>query len=285
MRHFLLRRPGSAGKGACHLSVACYFTGRQCLMRAPEDFRTSAFIRNNSIRFLRLSHMKNISMNFVFGALAFIGMTASSFAATPIDPASYKAPVKVACVGDSITQGNGAHGGYDYPSQLQRLLGDKWQVKNFGLWGRTLLKKGDSPYWVQPVFKDSHDFNPDVVIIMLGTNDTKSENWPHRDEFYADYKDLVDSYKNLPGKPRVFVCLPCPGPGPGASGINEANVLLEIPIITKVATDENVDLIDMHTPLVGKKLQPDNIHPNDAGAALLAQAAANALTGKTAPTK
>ena len=228
--------------------------------------------------------MKKLSVPFVtFLLLALIGV-ASRSAATPVDPANYKKPIQVACVGDSITQGNGASQGHDWPSQLWDLLdADKWTVKNYGLWGRTLLKKGDSPYWVQPVFKDSHDANPDVVIIMLGTNDTKPANWAHHDEFYSDYKDLIDSYKSLPSKPHIYICLPCPGPAPGLSDINETNVLLEIPIITKVAADENVDLIDMHTPLLGKKLQPDNVHPNDAGANLLARAAFAALTGHPAP--
>ena len=224
-------------------------------------------------------------MQYLFVALAFVGMTALSFADNPIDPANYRNRVKVACMGDSITEGFRTSPGHDYPSQLQQLLGARWQVMNFGVPGRTMLKKGDAPYWAQPVFDASHGILPDVVIILLGANDTKPENWKYHDQFYADYKAFVDSFKNLPNKPRVFACLPCPGPGPGSTSINEADIQLEIPLITKVAADEKVDLIDMHTPLVGKNLQPDAIHPGDAGAALLAQAAATALTGKPAPAK
>jgi acyl-CoA thioesterase I len=203
----------------------------------------------------------------------------------PIDPAHYTAPVRVACVGDSITQGFGADNGKSYPSQLQAILGDKWLVQNFGVAGRTLLKKGDFPYWNEQAFKDAHDFKPDVVIIMLGTNDTKPQNWTHHDEFYADYKDLVDSFKNLPSKPRVFICRPCPVPDPGNYGINEENVHHEISSIDRLAADENVDIIDMHAALVHKpELLPDRVHPNTAGAGVMAQTAANALTGQTANT-
>ena len=147
---------------------------------------------------------------------------------TPIDPVHYTAPVRVSCVGDSITQGAGADPGMSYPSQLQALLGDKWQVKNFGVGGRTLLKKGDLPYWNEQAFKDAQNFKPDVVIIMLGTNDGKPQNWVHHDEFYADYKNLVETFKNLDSKPRVFICRPCPVPEPGNYGIKETNIQLSL---------------------------------------------------------
>jgi len=209
------------------------------------------------------------------------GIVAFAADPTPTWPAPDSAPIRVACVGDSITQGAGTKPGKSYPSQLQAILGDKWQVKNFGVGGRTLLKKGDHPYWVEKAFKNAQDFKPNVVIIMLGTNDTKPQNWAHRDEFYADYKELVETFKNLPGKPRVFICLPCPVPEPGNYDITEKNVRLEIPWIRQLAAEEKVGLIDMHAPLAGKpELLPDHVHPNVAGAAILAQTAADALTGK-----
>ena len=125
---------------------------------------------------------------------------------------------------------------------------------------------------------------PDVVIIMLGTNDTKAQNWVHEDELSADYKDLIESFKNLDSKPRIFICRPCPVVGAGKYGINEANLDIEIPVIDKVAADEGVDEIDMHAALPGNTAtQPDTVHPNAAGSALMAQAAANVLTGKTTP--
>jgi acyl-CoA thioesterase-1 len=83
-------------------------------------------------------------------------------AAEPIDPKDYKQPVRVACVGDSITQGAGTKG-RSYPSQLQKLLGDKWEVGNFGVSGRTLLRKGDFPYWNEKAYQNALAFKPDVV--------------------------------------------------------------------------------------------------------------------------
>ena len=229
---------------------------------------------------------KNISARLIFAV--FFVLTAVTVGAQSPAPADSTAAAasehKVACVGDSITQGSGTTGGNSYPSQLQALLGSGWQVQNFGVGGRTLLKKGDHPYWIEKAFTAAHDFSPNYVIIMLGTNDTKPQNWVHQDEFYADYKDLIESFKNLPSKPHIFICRPCPVPGAGNYGINEKNLQLEIPVIDKLAAEESVDLIDMHAALAGHpEMLPDRVHPNNAGADLMAQAAVAALTGKSAP--
>ncbi len=203
----------------------------------------------------------------------------------PINPAAFKEPVRVACVGDSITQGVGA-GGRSYPNQLQALLGDKWKVGNFGVSGRTLLRKGDLPYWREQAFTNAQAFKPDVVIIMLGTNDTKPQNWKHNAEFFTDYKDLATTFRKLESKPRVFVCRPCPVPEPGNFGITEKNVLLEIPLIDKLAKEEGLGVIDMHAALLATPaMLPDRVHPNADGAAAMAAAAFKALTGKAAEPK
>jgi lysophospholipase L1-like esterase len=199
----------------------------------------------------------------------------------PIDPAKYPAPVRVACVGDSITHGSGASPGFSYPDQLQKLLGDHWQVKNFGVSARTLLRHGDHPYWKEKAFTDAQDFHPDVVIILLGTNDTKPQNWVHKDQFRQDYADLVNVFLRLPHQPEVFICYPPPVPDPGNYGINEAGVRQEIPIIANIAARLNLHVIDMHATLLhNANLLPDHVHPNNDGAGLMAKAAYRALTGK-----
>jgi lysophospholipase L1-like esterase len=203
----------------------------------------------------------------------------------PIKPADYKAPVKVACIGDSITQGSGAAPGRSYPSQLQELLGAEWKVGNFGVSGRTLLKKGDHPYWKEKAYQDALKFDPDVVIIMLGTNDTKPQNWKHEAEFVADYTELVNSFQGLASEPRVYVCRPCPVPDPGNFGINDKNLQEWIKRIDQLAGKMNLGVIDMHKALAGKpELLPDRVHPNTEGAGEMAKAAFTALTGKPAPT-
>ncbi|MES2921201.1 MAG: GDSL-type esterase/lipase family protein [Verrucomicrobiota bacterium] len=221
----------------------------------------------------------------IFQLAAILSMNA--LAAGPMDPvkpADYKAPVNVACIGDSITQGSGAAKGQSYPSQLQAMLGDSWKVGNFGVSGRTLLKKGDHPYWNEKAYQNALQSAPDVVIIMLGTNDTKPQNWKFESEFVADYTELVKSFQALASKPRVYVCRPCPVFAPGLAGINESGVQEEIKRIDALAKEMKLGVIDMHAALADKpQLLPDRVHPNTEGAGEMAKAAFKALTGKPAP--
>lgn len=194
---------------------------------------------------------------------------------------AYAAPIKVACVGDSITQGVGARSGQSYPAQLQALLGAGYEVGNFGVSGRTLLKKGDFPYWQEKKYQAALAMEPAIVIIMLGTNDTKPQNWKHEAEFVADYRELVKSFQSLASRPKVFVCRPVPVPGQGNFGINEENVRKEIPRIDALAQELGCGVIDMHAALEKfPEMLPDRVHPNTAGAGEMAKAAAQAILGK-----
>jgi acyl-CoA thioesterase I len=222
--------------------------------------------------------MKKIILAFTT-FLAVNSLTAEPLA--PIDPANYKSAVRVACIGDSITQGSGAEKGFSYPDQLQKLLGNSWQVLNYGVSGRTLLKKGDFPYWKEAAYQKALKSKPNVVIIMLGTNDTKKHNWKHEADFTSDYTELVKSFRDLASKPRIYVCRPCPAPDSKDGGINQKGVQEQIKRIDKLAKEMNLGVIDMHAALKDKlEMLPDGVHPNNEGAAEMAKAAAKILTGK-----
>src|SRR5688572_5119881 len=151
-------------------------------------------------------------------------------------------PTRVACVGDSITYGSQIEGreSNSYPAVLQRLLGEKFQVRNFGVSGMTLLKKGDKPYWKNQVFQDATDFKPNIVVIKLGTNDSKPQNRTNITEFATDLTALVDHFSVIETKPRIYLCLPVPV-FQTLSGINEASVAGEIiPAIKKVAAEKKL---------------------------------------------
>ena len=198
----------------------------------------------------------------------------------PIQVDDYQGAIRLACVGDSITAGVGA-GGNSYPKQLAALLGDKWKVGNFGDSGSTLLNQGDKPYQKQRTFTAALQFRPQVVIIMLGTNDTKPQNWKLKDRFAADYHDLLGKFSRLATKPRVFICYPVPVPGKGNFGINEQGVKEQRPLITRVAKEAKVGVIDMYEALKDHpETLPDRVHPNARGAGLMARAAWRVLTGK-----
>lgn len=201
----------------------------------------------------------------------------------PIDPSKYQSPVKVACIGNSITYGSGIDDRPrdSYPSQLARMLGDKWDVRNFGVGGRTMLKKGDHPYIMEEAYAQAKAFLPNVVIIKLGTNDTKPQNWKYAAEFYTDYQSMITEMKNLPSHPRIFLCNPVPVYA-NRWGINDSTVIHGIiPTVEKLAKKEKLQVIDLYSALSGKpSLFPDQIHPNAEGAGLMAKAIYKALTGK-----
>ena len=191
-------------------------------------------------------------------------------------------PIKVACVGDSITQGSGTKGkGMSYPDQLQALLGEGYKVGNFGVSGRTLLKKGDHPYWVEKKYQAALAMGPDIVIIMLGTNDTKPQNWKFEAEFADDYRELVKSFQALKSKPKVFVCRPVPIPAPGNYGINDAALQQQMPRVAAIAKELGCEVIDMHAALAAHpEMLPDRVHPDNRGAAEMAKAAARAIQAR-----
>jgi lysophospholipase L1-like esterase len=198
----------------------------------------------------------------------------------------YRETIRVACVGDSITFGAGIKDRvrYNYPRQLGRLLGAKWDVRNFGVSGATLLKNGDKPYWEEKAFEDALAYAPHVVVIKLGTNDTKPQNWKHHAEFAADYADMIGRFSDLPSKPRVWVCLPVPA-YPARWGINDDRIRADvIPLVRQAAKETGVQLIDLYRPLSNKaELFPDQIHPNAQGATLIAEFVYKALTGDLHP--
>lgn len=188
-------------------------------------------------------------------------------------------PVRVACVGDSITQGVGiVHPEKDgYPARLQEILGTGWSVQNFGVGGRTMLRKAD-PFDHRPALGSS----PDVVIIALGTNDSKTPIWSgHKGEFVADYVAMIKDFQALPSHPQVLACLPPPA-FPGNWGITEETILAEvIPAIKQAAQQAGIRVIDLHTPLLeSKPWFPDTVHPNEAGAQRIAEFVAAAIKAK-----
>ena len=182
---------------------------------------------------------------------------------------------RIACVGDSITYGAAIRdrANHCYPKVLGDLLGKEYTVRNYGVNGATLLKNGDRPYWKLGAFKQATDFGPNVVILKLGTNDTKPQNWGKAGkEYEADLRAMVTHFKSLPTKPMIYLCLPAPV-YQTRWGINEKTVKEGvIPVIRKVAKDEGLTVIDLYQALSGKPaLFPDKIHPNAAGAKLMAQ--------------
>jgi lysophospholipase L1-like esterase len=198
---------------------------------------------------------------------------------------SQTAPIRVLCVGNSITEGSnaGTPATVSYPAQLGLLLGSGYSVMNAGVSGRTLMKSGDYPIWNEQKFKDGLTFLPDIVTISLGTNDTKPWNWDaHKGEFIRDYKAMIDTFRSLASHPAVWLCLPPPSFSDGFS-IRDSVINADIiPMIRQIELDKNCQLIDFNVLMKSHSdLVPDGIHPNMIGYRMMAEYIYGRLKGKT----
>ncbi|HXK61089.1 MAG TPA: GDSL-type esterase/lipase family protein [Acidobacteriota bacterium] len=193
-------------------------------------------------------------------------------------------PIRVACVGDSITRGHGIpnpeeHG---YPAVLGRLLGPGYNVRNFGHGGVTMLSGSGRPYRSVPEFQAATDFQPNIVVMMLGTNDAHPPEWQERGaQFADDCRALIDHFAGLPSSPTIWLCLPAPLI-PGRDDERMTNLHEKImPLLRAVAKEKQVGLIDVYSNLVDcPELFPDKVHPNAAGAAIIAETVARAILAR-----
>lgn len=205
-------------------------------------------------------------------------------------------PVRIACVGDSITFGytSSNAGLHSYPSQLQNLLGNGYEVRNYGKSSYTLMKSGDRSYWNLPEYTNSKAYNPDIVILMLGTNDTKNTqkapNWTTKngvspqEAFLSDMKEMIQSYQDLESHPRVYVGL---SPRLTVESVMDLNntVLEEeiVPLQRQAAEETGCVVLDVnafsHECMEDSDFK-DSVHPTDVGYQKLANFMYSGLTGR-----
>lgn len=183
--------------------------------------------------------------------------------------------IRVACVGDSITEGDGLkdRANEAYPAILSQELDGNYNIINLGQSGATLLKNGDWPYWKKIAYKNVLAIEPDIIIILLGANDSKPQNIPsHQGEFITDLREMVDNYKQLSSKPEIYLCTPVPA-FENRFGISDSVLVADvIPAVEKVAAEKNCKIIDLHSAFIGKNnLMPDGVHPDKEGAAEIAR--------------
>lgn len=181
---------------------------------------------------------------------------------------------KVACIGDSVTKGYGIAKGKSYPEHLQTLLGEDYLVGNFGRNGATLLKNGHNPYMASPEYREALLFQPDIVVIALGLNDTDPRNWPnYKIDFKSDYDSLIESFKQQNPKVQIYICKMTPifsGHQRFLSGTRDWFQQIQSEIIS-IAENHHLPLIDNHTELYSRiDLFDDFVHPNADGATIIA---------------
>lgn len=170
-------------------------------------------------------------------------------------------PTRVACIGDSITEAP------QYPQELQRLLGGNYVVGNFGVCGTTVIFDSYTAYIEQPAFEAAKTFQPKMVVIMLGTNDALSGIQEGRSRFVADYLRLIEEFKALESSPKVWLVLPPPIFGDFGQSIDYV-----VSLVREVAEKACLSTIDVYSALANRpELFVDGVHPNEAGALVIAR--------------
>ncbi|MCW3996814.1 MAG: GDSL-type esterase/lipase family protein [Candidatus Bathyarchaeota archaeon] len=200
--------------------------------------------------------------------------------------------IRIACVGDSLTQSSG------YPYELWTLLGRSgpyvmgnysigpygdnstlsdskhFAVGNFGAGSTTVLLNTETPYMNTSMFQNALEFQPNIVVIMLGTNDAQPNLEVYNASFVGDYVKLIAAFQALASKPDIWVVLPPPvlsnQSGPGRIDPQYLDSTI-IPGIEQAAKEASVPIVDVHAAFAGHSdYFRDGVHVNSAGAKLIA---------------
>lgn len=189
---------------------------------------------------------------------------------------------KIACVGNSITDGSGIDMAEinGYPAVLQQIMGKDYYVKNLGVSGRTMMHTSLQPYMKERAWRDCKEWNPDIVVVKLGTNDSKTHlraGLP--DVFLADMQAMIDTLRQLPSNPRIYLCSPIPAVKDSWTITDSVIVNTVKPLIEQMAEQNKCEYIDLYTlmtPYVST-ISDDGVHPTAKGAAQMATFVADAL--------
>jgi acyl-CoA thioesterase I len=223
-------------------------------------------------------------MNFRKPASLLILTLLASVAAGPARGAE---PIRVACLGDSITAGAKVNAATEsYPVQLAKLLGAGFTVKNFGLGGATMIRRGKPNAFME--LPGAKTYLPQIAIVDFGINDTRSRDadfWSHFSEFPAAAQEVVKTLLDLPTKPAVILCLPTANIAdlPGMPEERKGSVAERLPRLVEVreklravATgfpDPRVTIVDLNavTAEHPEWFNVDGVHLKPEGYKLLAE--------------
>ncbi len=194
--------------------------------------------------------------------------------------------IRVVCLGDMLSMGLGLEKPADdcYPAHLTRLLGEGWIVANMAAPRVCVMAAADFPLFRHQAMPSAILYDPDVVVICLGSNDARSNNWPHADEFVKDYTAMVETFKGLPTKPRVWICSPTPVFTNATATIAPATIPEQmLPMLREVSAATGAGFIDFYTPLKDHPdLFLDGFFPTRDGSLRMAELVHAAIAGTKA---
>jgi acyl-CoA thioesterase I len=180
---------------------------------------------------------------------------------------------RVACLGDSITNMTG------YPEELQQILGKSSVVGNFGVSGATVNLWSSKPYFYDYAYRDARNFMPTTSILMLGTNDARTDNYQKISNFTANYERMLNRTIHWNSTQQVFLVIPPPIFSNTLDLNSTSYVEGVIPRIRQVAADMGLPLIDVYTPLINHpEYFPDGVHPNSEATKIIVDTIYQAIT-------
>ena len=225
-----------------------------------------------------------VLMGCGFGYLYFNGMSGIARNTEPME-----GQVKVACVGDSITYGHGITNWpkNNYPVLLGELLGEDYHVASFGVSGRAVQNDSDQPYRALEHYKKSLDYDADILVFMMGSNDSKPENWHGEEAFKKEVEELLNSYLVGNEDLKIYLCTPATAyfvdgytENVTSHDIQPAVVNIIANVIEEIAWQRGYTLIDIHELTANNPqwFEKDGVHPSNDGAAAIAKAVYDAIT-------
>ena len=214
---------------------------------------------------------------------------------------TYTEPLRIACVGDSITQGYGTTASSEtdsYPAQLltylsgaegkARIGGRDVIVANYGCSSTRVMDYGRQCYRDMLAFPiSSEETDADIVIIGLGTNDSgyASTIISQHEHFKDDYETLLTAYGKCADTDNIFGTTAIyRNNRDGMFSLGAINVRsMQKEVISALAANDNryacIDLyaLTLDIALEGKLLSSDLLHPDTAGYTLYMQTVADAI--------
>ena len=183
--------------------------------------------------------------------------------------------VNIACIGNGITYGVGVENREknNFPQQLQYLLGANYKVTNFGVINSPVLNSGKNAYSKTAAFNRSHDFNPNIVFVELGLDEIKAADTTVMSNFTNTLENLVQSYTNLPSRPRIVVLLPLPHFLNDSSLFDNKTIKNKIiPKIQKIAFEKKLEVLDLYSLFIDRQdLFLDQVHPSSLGGTIISK--------------
>lgn len=203
-----------------------------------------------------------------------------------VDAGARNRVYQVYCLGDSITYGSGlskeARPEACYPARLEQLLGARYTVVNYGVPGATLQDVSEKSYRSTGYLELTEMQSPDLLILMLGTNDSRAEYWNE-----AEYKQqciaLIKELQAIPSQPYVYVMAP-----PEAFPLENGGIIYGIDnsvlqgavreTVRAAAEETGAGFIDLYAVTENHpEYFTDGVHPNETGYALLAETVAERI--------